>query len=71
MAITRTGSAIATRANLLSDAHRFGWVQAEAFAFITQAREAYLDLWPQIIQSQGVDAKALPATDPVRWLQPA
>ena len=71
MAITHTGSAIATQANLLLDAHRFGWDSQEALAFIRQAREAYMDGWPQIVQEQGVSANDLPAQDPMRWLVPA
>jgi serine/threonine-protein kinase HipA len=71
MAIAHTGSAIATQANLLLDAHRFGWDSHEAMAFITQAREAYMDGWPQIVQEQGVSANDLPAQDPMRWLVPS
>ena len=71
MAITHTGSAIATQANLLLDAHRFGWDSHEALAFIRQAREAYMDGWSQIVQEQGVSANDLPAQDPMRWLVPA
>ena len=71
MAITHTGSAIATQANLLLDAHRFGWDSQEALAFIRQAREAYMDGWSQIVQEQGVSANDLPAQDPMRWLVPA
>ena len=70
MAITHTGSAIATQANLLMDAHRFGWDSHEALAFIRQAREAYMDGWSQIVQEQGVSANDLPAQDPMRWLVP-
>jgi serine/threonine-protein kinase HipA len=70
MAITHTGSAIATQANLLLDAHRFGWDSHEALAFIRQAREAYMDGWSQIVQEQGVSANDLPAQDPMRWLVP-
>ena len=71
MAITHTGSAIATQANLLLDAHRFGWDSQEALAFIRQAREVYIDGWSQIVQEQGVSANDLPAQDPMRWLVPA
>jgi serine/threonine-protein kinase HipA len=71
MAITHTGSAIATQANLLLDSHRFGWDSQEALAFIRQAREAYMDGWSQIVQEQGVSANDLPAQDPMRWLVPA
>ena len=71
MAITHTGSAIATQANLLLDAHRFGWDSQEALAFIRQAREAYMDGWSQIVQEQGVSVNDLPAQDPMRWLVPA
>jgi serine/threonine-protein kinase HipA len=71
MAVTHTGSAIATQANLLLDAHRFGWDSQEALAFIRQAREAYMDGWSQIVQEQGVSANDLPAQDPMRWLVPA
>jgi len=71
MAITHTGSAIATQANLLLDAHRFGWESHEALAFIRQAREDYMDGWSQIVQEQGVSANDLPAQDPMRWLVPA
>jgi serine/threonine-protein kinase HipA len=70
MAITHTGSAIATHANLLLDAHRFGWDSHEALAFIRQAREAYMDGWPLIVQEQGVSVNDLPAKDPMRWLVP-
>ena len=71
MAITHTGSAIATQANLLLDAHRFVCDSQEALAFIRQAREAYMDGWSQIVQEQGVSAYDLPAQDPMRWLVPA
>lgn len=68
MAVTRAGSAVATRANLLEDCASFGWAGDEAAAFIEQARETLLQAWPAEVQACGYTPDDCPVKDPAAWL---
>lgn len=68
MALTRAGSAVASRANLLQDCASFGWQRDEAVDFIAQARQTLLAEWPAQVEACGVARSDLPVVDPAAWL---
>jgi DNA-binding XRE family transcriptional regulator len=68
MAITRSGSSIATQANLLQDCQGFACSKEAAATFITHARDVLLDRWPRLVRSCGYEPDQLPVKDPAEWL---
>lgn len=60
MAITREGSSVATRANLLKNCDNFGYGMEEAQAFIEQAGRTVDEGFAQELRSAGFDGDELP-----------
>jgi serine/threonine-protein kinase HipA len=69
MAVTRSGGAAATRANLLQDCAGFGWAKEEGAAFLEHARATLLQAWPRVVRECGFGQDELPARDPAQWLE--
>jgi serine/threonine-protein kinase HipA len=71
MALTRSGSFVATRGNLLADCKSFHWNKEEAVEFIAKARMTLLDRWAEEVTACGFDSHDLPVRDPEVWLNKA
>ena len=68
MAITRSGSSVASRANLLSDSASFGLDRTQAEAFIDHAVDQLPVLWRQKAQALGFEDHEVPAPQASLWL---
>ena len=68
MAITRSGSSVASRANLLSDSASFGLDRTQAEAFIDHAADQLPVLWQQKAQALGFEDHEVPAPQASLWL---
>lgn len=68
MAMTRSGSSMASRANLLSDCASFGLDRTQAEAFIDHAVNQLPVLWQQKAQALGFEVHEVPAPQASLWL---
>ena len=61
MAITREGSALATRANLLRNCDNFGYEPKEASGYIERCKDTLATCWSEELAACGQPSDAIPA----------
>ena len=70
MDITREGSALATRANLLGNCDNFGYEPKEASGYIERCKDTLATCWSEELAACGQPSDAIPAPT-FEWLDRA